>query len=183
METPDDMTKKSQPIVDPETLPYRPCVGQMIINRDGLVWIGCRADSKNDAEGRGTWWQMPQGGIDPGEDPATAARRELFEETAIRSAEEIAELPRWLTYDLPPELIGQAWGGRYRGQKQKWFAYRFTGQDDEIDITPQTGPEPEFIDWQWASVDEVIDLIVPFKRDVYREVLAAFAPLAPPLPR
>jgi putative (di)nucleoside polyphosphate hydrolase len=126
---------------------------------------------------------MPQGGIDPGEDPATAARRELFEETAIRSAEEIAELPRWLTYDLPPELIGQAWGGRYRGQKQKWFAYRFTGQDDEIDITPQTGPEPEFIDWQWASVDEVIDLIVPFKRDVYREVLAAFAPLAPPLPR
>ena len=104
------MTSNPKPIIDPATLPYRPCVGQMVINRDGLVWVGCRADSKSDAEGRGTWWQMPQGGIDPGEDPATAARRELFEETAIRSADQIAELPDWLTYDLPPELIGRAWG-------------------------------------------------------------------------
>lgn len=177
------MTSNPKPIIDPATLPYRPCVGQMVINRDGLVWVGCRADSKSDAEGRGTWWQMPQGGIDPGEDPATAARRELFEETAIRSADQIAELPDWLTYDLPPELIGRAWGGRYRGQKQRWFAYRFTGDDGEINITPQAGLEQEFAEWRWVPVGELIDLIVPFKRDVYREVLAAFTPLAQPLAR
>jgi putative (di)nucleoside polyphosphate hydrolase len=152
----------------------------MVINRDGMIWAGRRADSKKDAEGRGTWWQMPQGGIDPGEDPATAARRELFEETAIRSADQIAELPRWLTYDLPPELIGRAWGGRYRGQKQRWFAYRFTGDDTEISIIPAPGLDAEFVEWRWVQVNELIDLIVPFKREVYREVLAAFAPLAHP---
>ena len=174
------MTDGPQPKVDPANLPYRPCVGQMVINRDGLVWAGRRADAPGDAEGRGTWWQMPQGGIDPGEDPATAARRELFEETAIRSVTEIAELPRWLTYDLPAELIGRAWGGRYRGQKQRWFAYRFTGEDGEINILPPAGLEPEFVEWRWMAAGELLDLIVPFKRPVYREVLAEFAPLARP---
>ena len=116
------MTDSPKSPVDPETLPYRPCVGQMVINRAGLVWAGRRADSTKDAEGSGTWWQMPQGGVEPGEDPAAAALRELFEETGIRTVIEIAEMPSWLTYELPAELIGRAWGGRYRGQKQKWFA-------------------------------------------------------------
>ena len=121
----------------------------MVINREGLVWVGRRADIPSDAEGRGTWWQMPQGGIDPGEDPATAALRELFEETAIVSAEQIGETSKWLTYDLPDHLIGVAWGGKYRGQKQKWFAFRFTGDDSEINIVPPKG-EPEFVAWRWA---------------------------------
>jgi len=177
------MTDTPKPLIDPETLPYRPCVGQMVVNWNGHVWIGRRPGSKNDSEGTGTWWQMPQGGIDPGEEPAAAARRELFEETAIRSVDVIAELPRWLTYDLPPDLIGKAWGGRYRGQKQRWFAYRFLGDDNEINTTPPPGHDAEFIEWRWSPVTELIDLIVPFKRDVYRDVLAAFAPLAKPLAR
>jgi putative (di)nucleoside polyphosphate hydrolase len=171
------MTKNSKAKIEAAELPYRPCVGQMVINRDGLVWVGRRADIPGDAEGRGTWWQMPQGGIDPGEDPAAAARRELFEETAMVSVDQIAEAPRWLMYDLPAQLIGVAWGGRYRGQKQKWFAYRFTGEDSEINITPAAGLEPEFGEWRWARADDLLDLIVPFKRDVYREVLSEFAPL------
>ena len=160
---------------------YRPCVGQMVINREGLVWIGCRADAKNEAEGRGAWWQMPQGGIDDGEDPSAAARRELREETAITSVEQIAEFSNWVHYDLPRDLIGKAWGGRYRGQKQRWFAYRFLGPDSEINITPPPGLEVEFVAWRWAPVSELLDLIVPFKRDVYRQVLSEFAQLAVPL--
>ncbi|MBA2126305.1 RNA pyrophosphohydrolase [Hyphomicrobium methylovorum] len=167
--------------IDATSLPYRACAGQMVINADGLVWVGRRADSKQDAEGRGTWWQMPQGGIDKGEDPADAARRELFEETAIRSVEQIGEMPRWVVYDLPPNLLGVAWGGRYRGQKQRWFAYRFLGSDSEINIVPPPGLEAEFVEWRWAPVNELLDLIVPFKREVYREVIAEFAPLARPL--
>jgi putative (di)nucleoside polyphosphate hydrolase len=174
------MSDAPKPHVDPDTLPYRPCVGQMVINRDGLVWVGRRADSRGDAEGRGTWWQMPQGGIDEGEDAAAAARRELFEETAIRSVAPMAELPGWLTYDLPPELIGVAWDGRYRGQKQRWFAYRFTGNDREISIAPPPGLRAEFVEWRWMPAGDLLDLIVPFKRDVYRQVLRAFAPLATP---
>ncbi len=161
-------------------LPYRPCAGQMVINRDGLIWVGCRADAKNEAEGRGEWWQMPQGGIDDGEDPAKAAVRELFEETGMRSVSLIAEHSQWVTYDLPPDLIGVAWRGRYRGQKQKWFAYRFLGSDSEVTIEPPPGLEAEFVAWRWAPVSELLDLIVPFKRDVYRAVLAEFAPLARP---
>ena len=177
------MTKSPKNPVDPESLPYRPCVGQMLINRDGLVWIGCRADAINDAEGRGAWWQMPQGGIDDGEDPAAAALRELYEETNVRSVSLIAEHPRWVTYDLPPDLIGKAWGGRYRGQKQKCFAFRFLCDDSEISIEPPPGHEAEFVAWRWANVDELLDLIVPFKRAVYREVLGDFAKLAQPLQR
>lgn len=177
------MTDTSKPLVDPETLPYRPCVGQMVVNWNGHVWIGLRANSNNEAEGKGSWWQMPQGGIDSGEDPEAAARRELFEETAIRSVDLIAELPRWLTYDLPSEMIGKAWGGRYRGQKQRWFAYRFFGDDSEINITPPPGHDPEFVAWRWTPVSELLDLIVPFKRDVYQNVVSAFAPLAQPQAR
>lgn len=123
---------------------YRPCVGIMVLNRDGLVWIGQRSDAPGDAEGRGAWWQMPQGGIDHGEDPERAALRELYEETGMRTVEVVARIPSWLTYDLPPELQGKAWGGRYRGQKQRWFLVRFTGSDDEINIAPGSGHEREF---------------------------------------
>ena len=160
---------------DPKTdrdLPYRACVGIMLLNRDGLVWLGRRMDAPND-EGAGQWWQMPQGGVDEGENPATAALRELAEETSARSAEIIAETPDWFVYDLPEHLIGKAWGGRYRGQTQKWFAARFLGEDSEFDLAPE-GHEQEFDAWRWARMDELADLVVPFKRKVYEQVVAAF---------
>ena len=158
--------------VNKRDLPYRPCVGIMLLNRDGLVWVGRRFDKANE-EGPGKWWQMPQGGIDPQEDAARAALRELEEETSVRSAEIVAEAPGWLTYDLPNHLVGVAWNGRYRGQKQKWFAARFLGDDSEIDLAPH-GHKPEFDAWRWARMDELPKLIVPFKRDVYQQVIAAF---------
>jgi putative (di)nucleoside polyphosphate hydrolase len=167
--TPTDLSK----------LGYRPCVGVMLLNRDGLVWVGRRADSKNLAEGHGDWWQMPQGGIDEGEDPAKAVLRELAEETSIRSVRIIGESAGWHYYDLPPELIGKAWGGRYRGQKQKWFAMRFLGDDAEVDLAPP-GHAVEFEAWRWAPIDELERLIIPFKRDVYRTVIAEFRHLARP---
>jgi putative (di)nucleoside polyphosphate hydrolase len=156
-------------------LPYRPCVGIMLLNCDNLVWLGRRFDKAND-EGEGQWWQMPQGGIDEAEDPAKAALRELEEETSVRSAEIIAEAPGWLVYDLPNHLVGTAWNGRFRGQKQKWFAARFLGDDSEIDLAPK-GHTPEFDAWRWAPMDELPQLIVPFKRDVYQQVIAAFRDL------
>jgi putative (di)nucleoside polyphosphate hydrolase len=159
-------------------LPYRLNVGIMVLNAKGQIWIGRRPDSVNDPEGRGTWWQMPQGGIDDNEDPAKAALRELYEETNIKSATIIGETKDWHTYDLPPEVIPRAWGGKYRGQKQKWFAARFTGLDAEISITPPAGHDVEFIEWRWGSIDELPALIVPFKRDVYTAVLAEFGHLA-----
>jgi putative (di)nucleoside polyphosphate hydrolase len=168
---------------DEAELGYRPCVGIMVINREGLVWVGRRADAPGDAEGRGSWWQMPQGGIDAGEDPAAAALRELAEETAIRSVAVLGETRGWLRYDLPEHLIGKAWGGRYRGQEQKWFAVRFLGPDTEIDIAPGDPAKSEFDAWRWAPIGEVEGLIVPFKRAVYREVLAAFTVHARPAPR
>jgi putative (di)nucleoside polyphosphate hydrolase len=157
-------------------LGYRPCVGIMLLDHSGLVWIGRRADKPN-PEGDGQWWQMPQGGIDKGEDPHDTALRELAEETSIRSATIIAEAPEWYRYDLPEQLIGKSWGGRYRGQMQKWFAARFTGEDSEINLAPR-GHKPEFDQWRWARVDEIHDLVVPFKRVVYEKVTAAFRHLA-----
>ncbi|MEI8179736.1 RNA pyrophosphohydrolase [Aestuariivirga sp.] len=151
---------------------YRPCVGVMLINKAGLVWVGRRFDKQND-EGVGHWWQMPQGGIDKGEDVRTAGLRELAEETAVTSAEIIAESQRWYNYDLPEHLIGKSWNGKYRGQTQKWLALRFTGEDGEIDLAPP-GHKQEFDQWRWARMDELMELIVPFKRQVYEQVLTEF---------
>jgi putative (di)nucleoside polyphosphate hydrolase len=158
-------------------LPYRLNVGIMVLNAEGKIWIGRRPDSVNDPEGRGTWWQMPQGGIDANEDPRAAALRELYEETNIKSATIIGEAKDWHNYDLPAEVINRAWGGKYRGQSQKWFAARFTGPESEISITPPPGHDIEFIEWRWAAIDELPALIVPFKRGVYTAVLAEFRPL------
>jgi putative (di)nucleoside polyphosphate hydrolase len=155
-----------------EITAYRPCVGIMLLNPEGLVWIGRRVDKFND-EGKGRWWQMPQGGIDKDEDAGKAALRELTEETSITSAELIAEAPRWYNYDLPDHLMGKSWNGKYRGQTQKWFALRFTGDESEINLKPP-GHKPEFDQWRWARMNEVAALIVPFKRQVYEQVIAAF---------
>ncbi len=162
---------------------YRPCVGIMVINPQGLVWMGRRVGAPDDAEGQGHWWQMPQGGIDDGEDARAAAERELTEETGIRSAQIIGETQGWLNYDLPDALIGVAWGGRFRGQTQKWFAMRFTGDDGEINIDPPAGSghDKEFDAWDWVAVDALVDKVVPFKRDVYVQVVAQLGRFAKPL--
>ena len=166
--------------MDLQKMDYRPCVGIMLLNAKGEAWLGRRADKPND-EGAGQWWQMPQGGIDAGEDARAAALRELEEETRVTSASFLAEAPDWYHYDLPAHLIGKSWGGRYRGQKQRWFAFRFEGQDSEIrlDPPPGLGLEKEFDAWRWAPMDEVLALIVPFKRGVYEQVIKAFRHLAP----
>jgi putative (di)nucleoside polyphosphate hydrolase len=162
-----------------ESLLYRPCVGIMVLNQAGQVWIGRRHDAPGEPEGPGAWWQMPQGGIDEHEDAAKAALRELEEETGMRSVEVIAESPIWYTYDLPAKLRPKAWGGRYRGQKQKWFVMRFSGPDSEVALE-RPGHAPEFDAWRWAGIDELVSLIVPFKRGVYEKVVRDFAALAGP---
>jgi putative (di)nucleoside polyphosphate hydrolase len=157
-------------------LPYRFCVGIMLINPAGLVWVGRRLP-KWAGERSAHIWQMPQGGIAPGEEERAAALRELEEETGVRSVEILAEAPCWFSYDLPDELLGLALKGRYRGQRQKWFAMRFLGADSEIDIAPRGGRKGEFDAWRWARVSEVPHLNVPFKRQVYEDVVATFAHL------
>ncbi|OJT94905.1 MAG: RNA pyrophosphohydrolase [Alphaproteobacteria bacterium 65-7] len=150
-------------------LPYRPCVGIMLFNRDGKVFVGKRIDQT--VEG----WQMPQGGIDEGETPRQAVLRELLEEVGTDKAEIMAEKDEWVQYDLPPHLVGVAFHGRFRGQTQKWFALRFTGSDADINLAAH---EPEFSAFQWVALDGLPALIVPFKRDTYRAVIAEFAHLA-----
>ena len=156
-----------------EDLPYRPCVGVVLLNRQGLVFIGQRIDGPEHIDLTHTW-QMPQGGIDEGVEPWAAAVRELREETNIRSVERLGEIADWLKYDIPREIVGQAWRGKYRGQTQKWFAMRFTGNDDEIDVEHPAGHEPEFSAWRWERLQKIPDLVVPFKRAVYDRVAAEF---------
>ena len=150
-------------------LPYRPCVGIMLFNRDGKVFVGKRIDQTVES------WQMPQGGIDKGEEPRQAALRELQEETGTDKAEIIAEMEKWVTYDLPEHLIGVAFYGKYRGQKQKWFAMRFTGTDADIDLMKH---EPEFSAFRWVDLAELPGLIVPFKRKSYEQVVAGLGKYA-----
>jgi len=159
---------------------YRPCVGVALFNRAGLAFIGRRRSKGTfDIVTNAYRWQMPQGGIDPGETPLAAALRELHEETNVSSVELLTELPRWLSYDLPSEATDR-WKGEYIGQIQRWFALRFTGDDSEIDIHAPGGGKhkPEFDDWRWEKLASLPDLIVPFKRAVYLDVVDAFTPLA-----
>ena len=151
-----------------DTLPYRRNVGVMVINAAGEVWVGQRKDHYKDA------WQMPQGGIDKGEDARTAALRELEEETGISPdlVEVIAESDGWIPYELPHDLIPKLWKGKYRGQEQKWFLLRFKGTDDQVNIETD---DPEFSAWRWMAPADLPDAIVPFKRNVYVAVLESFA--------
>lgn len=153
-----------------EERPYRPCVGIMLLNAQHLVFVGQRIDQQIEA------WQMPQGGIDEGEDPRAAAFRELEEEIGSGNAEILAESRAWLNYDLPPDLADKVWKGRFRGQAQKWFAMRFLGDDAEIDIDTE---HPEFEAWRWVPMVDLPRLIVPFKRDNYEKVVAEFRHLLP----
>jgi putative (di)nucleoside polyphosphate hydrolase len=161
-----------------EDLPYRSGVGVMLFNRDGLVFIGRRLEGPEHVDLTHSW-QMPQGGIDPGEEPWPAAVRELREETNISSVERIGEIAEWLKYDIPREIVGQAWQGKYRGQTQKWFAMRFTGPESEINVAhPDGAAEAEFGAWRWEPVQNIPALVVPFKRLVYDRVVHEFARLA-----
>jgi putative (di)nucleoside polyphosphate hydrolase len=156
-------------MIDPESLPYRPCAGIMLVNPDGQVFVGQRIDSTLDA------WQMPQGGIDPGEDAQAAAIRELGEETGIAAhlVDIVARSAREHLYDLPPHMMGKIWKGRYRGQSQTWFLMQFLGIDSDVNIATE---HPEFERWQWVPPERLVDLIVPFKRELYANVVAEFTP-------
>ncbi|MEM1360880.1 MAG: RNA pyrophosphohydrolase [Pseudomonadota bacterium] len=150
------------------SLPYRQGVGVVLVNQEGLVFVGQRIDSTVPA------WQMPQGGIDKGEHPKETALRELWEETGVE-AEQVAitaETSDWLRYDLPHDIVPRIWKGRYRGQEQKWYLAQFSGRDDQINIATK---HPEFSEWKWIAPGALVDNIVPFKRDLYRDVVAAFA--------
>ena len=153
---------------DLASLPYRPCVGLMLFNPQGRIFVARRIDMPSEA------WQMPQGGIDKNEDPRRAALRELKEEIGTDKAEIVAESQAWRPYDLPHELRGVLWGGRFRGQTQKWFLLRFTGADTDIDIATE---HPEFLEWKWVELADLPRLIVPFKRKIYEEVVAEFGPI------
>lgn len=171
------MATKNPPL-DPATLPYRPCVGAALFDLRGKVLVARRADLPN-AEGAAGGWQLPQGGIDPDEDPALAVLRELAEEIGTANARIVGEHPDWLEYDLPPELVGRALGGRYRGQRQRWFALRFTGQDSDVRL--DLDPHPEFDAWRWADLAELPGLAAPFKRAIYEVLARSFARYAAPV--
>lgn len=158
---------------------YRPCAGALVFNPDGLVWLGHRADTKRHSDSA-QQWQLPQGGIDAGETPYEAVLRELYEETSMRSVRLIEEAPEWLSYDLPVDVLGRAFKGRYCGQRQKWFALRFEGDEAEIDVRNPGGGghKPEFDAWRWARLEELPDLVIPFKRPVYAELARLFRHLA-----
>ena len=149
-------------------LAYRPGVGVMLVNGRGEVFVARRINMDNQA------WQMPQGGIDEGESPRQSAMRELAEEIGTNEVRIIAESEDWLSYDFPDELVGRAWGGRYRGQRQKWFLARFLGRDEDIDLDTE---HPEFSHWKWLPMAELPGVIVPFKRDLYEALVARFGPL------
>ncbi len=158
------------------SLPYRRCVGAMLLNAAGHVFVGHRLpDHENSSLDYP--WQMPQGGVDEGEDLVAAARRELAEETNVTSAALLAEAPDWYAYDIPRDVVG-ARMAKWRGQTQKWFAFRFEGPDSEINVSSPLGAEPEFSDWRWVPMDTLPGLVVPFKRPVYEEVVRAFRHLA-----
>ena len=154
--------------VPKDELPYRPCVGAMLVNTLVKVFVAKRSDSPND------YWQMPQGGIDEGEEPTDAVLRELQEEIGTGKAEIIAKSEHWRSYDLPDELIGKLWGGKYRGQRQKWFALKFLGED--IDINIEAHENPEFSDWKWVEIDELVNLVVPFKQNLYGDIVMELQP-------
>jgi putative (di)nucleoside polyphosphate hydrolase len=157
-----------------EELPYRPCAGMAVLNQNGLIFIGRRVEGPEHIDNVHVW-QMPQGGIDEGEEPYPAALRELHEETNIRSVEKLGEIKDWLYYDIPRDIVGRAWKGRYRGQKQKWYVFRFMGNESEIDIAhPAGGHEPEFVEWRWELMENLPNLVVPFKRKVYEQVVREF---------
>jgi len=159
--------------------PYRPCVGVALFNREGLVFVGKRTPDAGPEHVDGPYvWQMPQGGIDPGEDPLVAARRELYEETNVRSVSLLAEAADWYAYDLPGAVAATAWKGKWRGQTQRWFAFRFEGDESEIDIGSPAGHEPEFDAWRWERLERLPELIIPFKRAVYERVVGDFARFA-----
>lgn len=168
---------KHEPRHEPrhDALAYRPCVGLCVFNPAGRVFLGQRLKGPEHVDATYSW-QLPQGGIDPGEEPFEAALRELYEETSIRSVTRLAEVEDWLTYDLPGRVAKDAWKGRFRGQTQKWFALRFTGSEAEIDIAQPGGGghKPEFSTWRWEDIDRVADLVIPFKRDVYVRVVKEF---------
>lgn len=171
-------------MTDIASLPYRPCAGVTLFNRQGLVFVGKRKDGPNEAEGVGKWWQMPQGGIDGDEDVVAAARREMFEETNVTSAMHLGTTEDWIEYDLPAELVGKAWRGRYRGQRMRFVAFLFEGQESEIDVlNPGGGVKPEFVEWRWERIERLPELIIPFKRKVYEAVVAEFSRFAVPTGR
>ena len=157
---------------------YRPCVGILLLNKEGLVFLGRRRQRKSEQLVPGHEWQMPQGGIGQGEDPLAAARRELWEETNITSTRFLGEAPEWYCYDVPAQVADRTWRSKYVGQRQKWFALGFEGAASEIDVeTPAGDGHPEFDAWRWERMDRLPDLVVPFKRQVYEKVVAAFSHL------